>query len=155
MDIAVNSMKVLLVLSLIFLTQFSILVHIKYMIGYISSKSNNDFRGFIVTTFTNIFTAMILAVIVLSSPGILKQLNVDFILILESGFIFLFLVAVKVRIGINIYRRAKNPANYHINYFGKRIYEQAVVEKKEMAFYFLSMPFTLLCGAYFIVKMAR
>lgn len=146
-------MKEILLLSLIFLLELSIAIHIRYMVGYVSSKSNAHFRGFIITTFTNIVCAMVMTVIVFNNPGVISRLNVDLILILEGGFVFIVLVLIKIKIAIQIVRRTRNPEFYHLNYFGKKIYEGPVVSKGELAFYFLSMPFTLLTGAFFVTRM--
>ncbi len=145
-------MKEIFVLSLIFLLEFSIALHIRYMVGYISSKSEAHFKGFIVTTFTNIACAMVMTIIAFNNPGVIGKLNIDLILMLESGFVFVALVVIKIRIAFKIVFRTKDPNNYHINYFGKKVYDGPVVTKGELAFYFLSMPFTLLAGAYFVAE---
>ncbi len=147
-------MKEILVLSLIFLLEFSIAVHIRYMVGYISTKLNKHFRGFIITTFTNIVCAMVMTVVVFTSPGVVARLDVDFILLLQAGVVFITLLLLKIKIAIQIVRRTRDPEYYHLNYFGKKIYEGPVVTKGELAFYFLSMPFTLLAGAYFVTRVS-
>ncbi len=149
----IKAMKEILFLSLIFLLELSIAIHIRYMVGYVSSKSNSHFRGFIVTTFTNIVCAMVMTVIVFNNPGVIGRLNIDLFFILEGGFVFIVLLLIKIRIGIQIIRRTRDPEYYHLNYFGKKIYEGPVVKKGELAFYFLSMPFTLIAGAFFVTKL--
>jgi len=146
-------MNTALVLSLIVLMQISIFVHIFFMVGFISKKSNRDFRGFIVTTFTNILTGMVLAVVVMMKPSLVWKLDMDFMLILESGLIFVSLLYVKIRIAVKIFIRSRNPENYHFSYFGKKVYDQALVTQSELAFYYISMPVTLFSGAYFIVNL--
>ena len=145
-------MKEIFILSLIFLLELSLALHVRYMVGYVSSKSDGHFKGFIITTFTNIACAMVMTIIAFNNPGVIGKLNIDLILLLQSGFVFIALVVVKVRIAVKIVVRTRDPENFHFNYFGKKIYDGPVVTKGELAFYFLSMPFTLLAGAYFVVK---
>lgn len=145
----------MIILSLIVAFQLSVFVHIQFIAGYVSSKKNKDFIGFLVTTFTNMLIGMILAIVVLNNGKAIHQLNLDFMLTLESGLLFAFLVYLKVKVTITIIKRMKDPQYYHITYFGKKVYDKSVVTMKELGVYYVTVPFTLIAGAYFIVKVFK
>jgi len=140
------------VVFLIIALQISIFAHILFLAGYLNTKNERSFRGFLGTAILNFLTGMILAVYVVVHPDVVRQLQLDLLQVLESGLFFVFLVFLKIKITVRIIRRAKDPANYHFSHFGKKVYNQSIVTKKELGIYFLTMPFTLIIGAYFIVK---
>jgi len=70
-----------------------------------------------------------------------------------SGIIMFIALSVKIRIFIKIYQRSKDPANYHTNYFGKKVLHSTVVSKFDLMIFFGTMPFSLIAGAYFIAKL--
>jgi len=37
-------------------------------------------------------------------------------------------------------------------HFGKKIYHTSIIDYKELITYFITFPFTLMAGAYFVVK---
>ncbi len=78
------------------------------------------------------------------------ELNFRFFFWLLSGFIAALLFIMKVIIFLNVYRRSRDPAWYHFNYFGKKVYEKGIVKKIELIIIYISMPFFLVFGAYFI-----
>ena len=84
-------MKIIL-LSLIVAFQLSVFVHIQFIAGYVTSKKNRDFVGFLVTTFTNMLIGLALAILVLNNGKAVRDLNLDFMLTLESGLLFIFMV---------------------------------------------------------------
>jgi hypothetical protein len=65
-------------------------------------------------------------------------------------FIALFL---KIRIFYRIYKRSKDPNNYHVNYFGKKVLHSTVISRFDLLIFFGAMPFLLIAGAYFIAKL--
>jgi hypothetical protein len=70
-----------------------------------------------------------------------------------SGFVLFILLFLKITILVRIYKRAKDPAFYSINFFGKKVYEKGIVRQSEFVTIFLSMPFFLIIGAYFIARL--
>lgn len=143
------------VIVLIIAFQVSIFIHILYLSSYLSNKSSRALKGFLLTTITDMILGMTLAVCVMIYPWTVRQLKLDIILTIESGLFFSFMVFVKARITVRIFKRAKDPENYHYNYFGKKVYSGAIVTKKELAVYFLTIPFTLFIGAYFYFLMVK
>lgn len=139
-------------LGLIISLQLSIFIHALFIGAYISEKSDRSFRGFLVTTFSNFLICMVMLIMMMKSPDIIRRFSLKPMLLLESGMIFFFLLFVKIRITIRIFKRVMSPDSYDINFFGKKVYKQTIVKKSELAVYFLTMPFTLMTGAYFIVN---
>lgn len=56
---------------------------------------------------------------------------------------------------MKIYRRSKNPDYYTINFFGKKVYPNGLINQKEFITLFLTMPFFLLVGAYFVARLVN
>lgn len=139
-------------LGLLISLQLSIFVHALFIAAYIAEKSDRSFRGFLVTTSSNFITAMVMVVMMMQTPEIVRRFRLEPMLLLESGLVFFFLLFVKIRITVRVIKRAMNPENYDISFFGKRVYKQTILKKSELAVYFLTMPVTLITGAYFIVN---
>ncbi len=148
-------MKFIIFIALIVSLQTSLVVHIISLIGYISTKDQKHFKNFMVTAVSNIFVSIILAIMVALDQKILGGLKLDLVFILESGLLFIYMVAIKVRLTVSIIKRLKNSDNYHLSHFGKKIYHTTIVDFKEVMTYFVTFPFTMMAGAYFIVKLLR
>ena len=67
-----------------------------------------------------------------------------------SGFITILILTLKIFIFRRIYKRTKDPNYYHVNFFGKKVYEKKIVKQYEFLTLILSMPFFLMIGAYFV-----
>jgi len=104
---------------------------------------------------SNIILAGACIVLFMSKPDMLHEVDVPRLLWLMSGFIMFMTLGVKIKIFIKIYRRAKDPDNYHLNFFGKKVLHSSVVSKMEMAIFFGTMPFFLMSGAYFMARLAN
>lgn len=144
----------MIVLFFIIVLEISFVVHIYFLINFLSKHQDRDFKGFFVTTITNIFMAIFIAVLIIVYPGQTRQINIDLLLFVESGVIFMIMLYAKYRITAGIVRRMKNPENYHFNAFGKKVYHSSTATMKDVMFYFLTLPFTLICGAYFVTRLA-
>ena len=143
----------MIVLTFIIILQISFVIHVYYIISYITKKQDKDFKGFLFTSITNIFLALFLSVFILIFPQELKEINLERILFIESGVVFLIMLSVKAKIASNIYKRAQDPQHFHYSYFGKKVLHPSVVKMSELFTYFLTLPLTVICGAYFIVKL--
>lgn len=140
-------------LFFIIVLEISFFFHFYFIISFIIKKEDRSFRGFLYTAITNIALGIFLAVFILINPQEVRALKLDRILFVESGLIFWMMLFIKFRIGIRIYRRTKDPLHYHYSYFGKKVIHASAVTSTEMLTYFLTLPLTLICGAYFIVKL--
>jgi hypothetical protein len=146
-------MKIVVFLAMMIGFQTSVLMHIHSMVGYISTKKMIFFKRFMITAISNTLTGLVVAVMVVMDRDIIRLIRIDIILVLESGLIFLYMLFIKGMIVVRIFRRMKDPENYHISYFGKKVYEKRVVDPKEIMTFFITLPFTLFAGAYFVVKL--
>ncbi len=143
----------MIVLFFIIVLQISLIVHIYFMVSFISKKKDQDFRGFFITAIINIFMAIFIAFLIVLYPGQLRQIDFDKILFFESGAIFFVMLFVKLRITVKIYKKSKDPSNYHFNIFGKKVLHKNVATPQDVMIYFMTLPITLISGAYFIVKL--
>ncbi len=143
----------MIVLFFIIVLQISLIVHIYFMVSFISKKQDKDFRGFFITAIVNIFMAIFIAFLIILYPGQMRQINIDKILFFESGAIFFVMLFVKMRITVRIYKKSKDPSNYHFNVFGKKVLHKNVATPQDVMIYFMTLPITLISGAYFIVKL--
>lgn len=145
-------MKIIFFLAMVICFQTSVLVHIHSMVGYISTKKMNYFKRFMFTAVTNTLVGISVAILVVLDREIIRLIKLDQMMVLESGIIFIYMLFIKGSIAVRIYRRMKDPAFYHISYFGKKVYEKKVVDPKEIMTFFITLPFTLFAGAYFVVR---
>jgi len=145
-------MKAAIFLVLLIFLQISIFVHFQFIRSYIFDKQWGRLKKFLVVALINIFIGIILLAGLMGSPEFYKTFSLGPVLILESGIIFLILVFVKVRITLRVIKRSKSPEYYDISFFGRKVYRLNIVKKTELAIYILSMPITLIAGAYFIVN---
>jgi len=130
----------------------SMLIHIVYIAAYIEDKKYKLLRGFNFTSVSTILLGLLLLIVILLKPDAAARFEFKTLLVIESGFVFLFLVFVKVSITFRIIKRSKSLEYYDISFFGKKVYRLEIVKKSELAVYILSMPFTLISGAYFIAN---
>lgn len=101
----------MIALFFIILLQLSLIAHVYFLIIFISKKDDRGFKGFLYTSVTNIFLAIFLSVFVLINPAETKAINLDRLLFIESGLIFVLMIAIKARVTIRIYRRTRDPAH--------------------------------------------
>jgi len=147
-------MKLILIITLIVCMQISVLIHIQNMLAYILTKSMKYFKGFMITAISNTVIGLFTAVIVMVEKEVLKKINVDIMLIIESGIIFFYMIYIKGMITVRIIKRSRDPEYYHLSFLGKKVYDKKVVDPKELMAFFITLPFTLIAGAYFVVKLA-
>lgn len=113
------------------------------------------FRLFMITAVSNMLISVAVASLVMIDQKITSGIKMDSILLLESGLLFIYMMAIKIRVTLIIIKRVRDPKNYHFSHFGKKIYNTTVVDFKEVLTYFVTFPFTMMAGAYFIVKIIR
>ena len=143
-----------MIITLLLIALFiSFSIHIIALINYITKKSNTAIKVFVSTTMTNVMIAGVCIVMILSRPEILREVDVIKVAWILSGLIMFIALTVQIRVFIKIYRTSKDPANYHINYFGKKVLHSSVLSKFDIMIFFGAMPFLLIAGAYFIAKL--
>jgi hypothetical protein len=145
-------MKDVFFLGLLILLQISILVNIQLVVSYFKSEGKGSLKSVIAAASVNFLIGIILLVIMLFAPEVVSAFKIQSMTVPESGLIFCLLIFVKTRIALRVLKRVKDPDFYDISFFGKKVYRLNVVKKSELAVFLLSMPVTLIAGAYFIVN---
>jgi hypothetical protein len=145
-------MKDLFFLGILIFLQFSILLNIQLLISYFSSGKKGSLKGVYAAASVNLFIGIIILLIMVFAPDVVSKFELQSMTVPESGLIFCLLVFIKARIALRVFRRAKDPDYYDISFFGKKVYRLNVVKKSELAVFLLSMPVTLIAGAYFVVN---
>ncbi len=148
-------MKFIILIALFIAVQTSLFIHIYSLVGYISTKKMEYFRYFMITAVTNMLLSIALATLVMTDPKLLRGIRLDIIYVLEAGLIFIYMMTIKVRIIVVIIKRLRDPKNYHFSHFGKKIYNTSIVNFQEVATFFITFPFTLIAGAYFVVRVMK
>jgi hypothetical protein len=145
-----------MIITLLLIALFlSFLGHIYSLVTYVTTRSERSLRAFVKTTMSNIMIAGACIVLFMSRPDLLFRVDVPKLLWVMSGFIMLVTLWVKIKIFIRIYRKAQDPENYHINFFGKKVLHSSVVSRIELAVFFGTIPFFLMSGAYFIARLVN
>lgn len=112
-------------------------------------------KGFLNTSVTNILVTGALSFLAIFRPETIRNVNISFLLWLSSGFVMLVMLFVKISLFRRIYGRAQDPANYHLNFFGKKVLHPTVVKAEEVLIFFITIPFFLFAGAYFIARLVN
>ncbi|HNR89862.1 MAG TPA: hypothetical protein PKM65_16110 [Spirochaetota bacterium] len=129
--------------------------HLFFLMQYVVTKDTRQLRRFVNTAISNIVIAGGVTILVLFRPDLIRSIDVDMLLWMITGAIMVMMVTIKVTIVRNIMQRAKDPAFFHYNYFGKKILDPGVVKPGEVMVFMLTMPFFLLAGAYFVARIVN
>jgi hypothetical protein len=121
-----------LIISLI----LSFSLHIHFLLRYITEKHKKFLRGFVNTAILNILIAITLSITALLNPVMVSELNLKVLLWAISGAVMVIMLAMKIHVLKNIYRRAQLPENYHLNFFGKKVLHPTVVKQYEVVTFF-------------------
>ena len=135
--------------------QISFTAHIYFLVQFILRKENAYLKRFINTAISNIVLAGALTVLVIFRPDLIRDVNLKFLLWIMSGLIMLIMLMIKITIMRNMFKRSKDPANYHFNYFGKKVLHSKVVLQEEVYIFLFTIPFFLFCGAYFFARLVN
>ena len=135
--------------------QISFTAHIYFLVQFILRKENAYLKRFINTAISNIVLAGALTVLVIFRPDLIRDVNLKFLLWIMSGLIMLIMLMIKITIMRNMFKRSRDPANYHFNYFGKKVLHSKVVLQEEVYIFLFTIPFFLFCGAYFFARLVN
>ena len=138
---------------LLIAVSFSFCFQILVIVQYLSTKSESYYRIFLGTFVINTILMIVISIFMFKRPVYFYHLNIKFLLWIISGFILFVLLFLKIAIFLRVYKRAKDPAFYTINFFGKKVYEKGIVKQSEFVTVILSMPFFLLIGSYFVARL--
>lgn len=142
----------MIIYALLLLLIGSFIIHVAIIVLYIQTRKKVYFNGFLATVLTNMVIAISLSIVALTQPVLIRTLNIKVFLWLLSGFFTFLLVYLKIIIFRRIYRRTKDPEWFHVNYFGKKVYNPGIVKKEEFFGFVASFPFFIFLGAYFFAR---
>lgn len=131
----------------------SFIGHIAALVTYVTKRTEGSLKTFINTTLSNVTLAGTCIVVFITKPHLLKDINLVVLSWIMSGLVMFVTLCIKIKIFITVYRRAKDPSNYHLNFFGKRVLHSTVIKKMEMGIFFGTIPFFLLSGSYFMARL--
>jgi hypothetical protein len=143
----------MLVTILLITLAFSLCLQIFVIIQYLDGKRMTYYRIFLGTFIINTILMVIISVYALRDPASIYRVDLKFVMWLLSGFITFIILFVKINTILKIFKRSKDPANYTINFFGKKVYEQGILKKHEFAMFALLMPIFLFAGSYFFARL--
>lgn len=143
----------MLVTILLITLSFSFCLQIFVIVQYLMSKSMTFYMIFLGTFIINTILMVIISIFVFREPASINRVNMRFVLWLLSGFISIILLLLKISTIVKIFKRSKDPANYTINFFGKKVYEQGILKKHEFAMFVITMPIFLFVGSYFVARL--
>ncbi len=145
-----------MIVVLLFLGLFvSVILHIFYLVRYIQSRIEIYLKRYLVTTVANVFLSGFLIYFALTRPWEIKRVDYSLVWWLISGSIMIIMLVVQIIIFRRTYIRSKLPENYHLNFFGKKVLHGSVLNPVELWIFFGTIPFLLLCGAYFVARLIR
>ncbi len=139
--------------ALFLLLGLNFVFHIYSLVLFIQTKENRYIRWFANTAIANIAFAGIITIFVIYNPAVLRGVNLGRFMWVLSGVIMFIMLYIKIAIFRRMYARAHDPANYHFNYFGKKVLNQNVMTKNEIYVFYGTIPAFLIFGAYFIMKL--
>lgn len=143
----------MIVTILLLILVISFFIHIVYLSLYALVKGKKFLNRFLATFVLNISLMTVIMVIGLRQPYHVQKVNIGLLIWLLSGIIFLVLSILKIVILRRIYIRSKDPENFHLNFFGRKVYNKRLIKKSEFFIIIGQMPFFLFMGAYFIGKL--
>lgn len=143
----------MLVTTLLITLSFSFCLQIFVIIQYLLSKNPIYYRVFLGTFIINTVLMVVVSIFAFRNPSSILRIDMSFVLWLLSGFVTLIILFLKTSTVIKIIKRTKDPANYTINFFGKKVYEPGIVKKYELLMFVLTMPVFLFVGSYFLARL--
>ena len=88
---------------LIVIIQVSVFVQILFIVTYLKNKSRLSFIGFLFTTIVNLILIVVMLVMLVKIPGLVSSVELEEILLIESGLVFIFLSIIKISISMLIF----------------------------------------------------
>ncbi|HPV39574.1 MAG TPA: hypothetical protein PKX40_00235 [Spirochaetota bacterium] len=140
------------VITLLLLLCISFIIHIYCLVAYVRSRDERYLRRFIDTTVTNVILAGCCIVIAIFRPRAINEVDSSVLIWLMSGTMMAAMVLLQASVFSRVRRRARHPEYYHYNHFGKKVLNASAVKPYEVLFFFLSVPFLLVAGAYFVAR---
>lgn len=145
----------MIIVALFLMLFISVTLHVYYLARYVQSRNQKYLKRFLNTTASNVLVSGMLIFFALYKPREIIKINFSLIWWLMAGSIMIMMLIIQITIFRRIYRRSQLPEHYHLNFFGKKVLHSTVANPLELGIFFATIPFLLLCGAYFVAKLIR
>jgi len=139
-------------ITLLLLLCVSFTIHIYYLVAYVRSHDERYLRRFLDTTVTNVILAGSCIVIAIFRPRSINEMDSSVLIWLMSGTMMAAMALLQASVLGRVRSRARLPGYYHYNHFGRKVLNPSAVKPYEVLFFFLSVPFFLIAGAYFVAR---
>lgn len=145
----------MIIIILLLLLLMSFCIHIFFLVLYVTRVQKKHLQWFINTAVTNILLAGCITFLVAWKPTLIRNVDPAFTLWLISGLVLIITLGLKISLFKRLYRNMQDPKNYHLNFFGKKVLHPGAVSKVDMLVFFMTMPFFLMAGAYFVARLVN
>ena len=145
----------MIIIILLLLLLMSFCIHIFFLVLYVTRVQKKHLQWFVNTAVTNILLAGCITFLVAWKPTLVRNVDPAFALWLISGLVLIITLGLKISLFKRMYRNMQDPKNYHLNFFGKKVLHPGAVSKVDMLVFFMTMPFFLMAGAYFVARLVN
>jgi hypothetical protein len=129
--------------------------HIFFLIAYVRTRDEGYLRKFLDTAVVNVIIACACIFIGIFRPALIRVVDGPTLMWLMSGIIMMLMALLQISIFMKVRARARMPEYYHYNYFGKKVLDPSVLKAVDVLLFFLSLPFLIVAGAYFVARIVR
>ncbi len=141
--------------ALLSLLSMSAAAHIYFLIAYVRTRDEGYLGKFLNTAVINVIIACACIFIGIFRPAMVRDIDGPTLMWLMSGLIMGVMALLQVSIFMKVRARARLPEYYHYNYFGKKVLNPSVLKAVDVLLFFLSLPFLVVAGAYFVARIIR
>ncbi len=145
----------MVIAALLSLLSISAAAHIFFLIAYVRTRDESYLRKFLNTAVINVIIACACIFIGIFRPALVRAIDGPTLMWLMSGIIMMLMALLQISIFMKVRARASLPEYYHYNYFGKKVLNPSVLKAVDVVLFFLSLPFLIVAGAYFVARIVR
>jgi hypothetical protein len=145
----------MVIAALLSLLSISAAAHIYFLIMYVRTRDEGFLRKFLDTAVVNVIVACACIFIGIFSPAMIRDIDGPTLVWLMSGIIMMLMALLQVSVFMKVRARSRMPEYYHYNYFGKKVLNPSVLKAVDVLLFFLSLPFLIVAGAYFVARVVR
>lgn len=145
----------MVIAALLSLLSISAAAHIFFLIVYVRTSDESYLRKFLNTAVINVIIACSCIFIGIFRPDMIRAIDGPTLMWVMSGIIMVLMLLLQVSIFMKVRARARLPEYYHYNFFGKKVLNPSVLKAVDVLLFFLSLPFLIVAGAYFVARIVR
>lgn len=142
-------------MTLLILLQIPFFVCILLLIFYVNSNKRKYKLWFFVATFFSYIIVGNIGLLTITRPLLFPGVVPNILFWTLSGYLMVMMIIIKIHIFRKIYHRSQDPANYHYNFFGRKVIDTEIITKKEMSEFMVTIPVFLFSGSYFIARLVN